>query len=202
MNHVCSRRLPRKYSSDRHRDTSAPIVGSSGATPLHFAAANGHEHVVLTLLLHGALPDRPDKHNVTPEMLARQNGWTRCAELLRKWTLEKDRDLRERATLTPELDGLSRNECESRPFDKKLNMKHPIDNALNMIRRRCRPLRPRGRYGKMRHTLRCLLPCTDPRRSIARLTHPPRNSFRRADCPSHTSSTLRPMRTATLIARA
>ncbi|KAI8975852.1 ankyrin repeat-containing domain protein, partial [Trametes punicea] len=35
-------RLPRKYSSDRHRDASAPIVGTSGATPLHFAAANGH----------------------------------------------------------------------------------------------------------------------------------------------------------------
>ncbi|KAJ2973395.1 hypothetical protein NUW54_g12071 [Trametes sanguinea] len=70
-------RLPRKYSSDRHRDASAPIVGTSGATPLHFAAANGHEHVVRTLLLHGAHPDRADKHGVTPEMLARQNGWTR-----------------------------------------------------------------------------------------------------------------------------
>ena len=134
LNHVYSRRLPRKYSSDRHRDTSAPIVGSSGATPLHFAAANGHEHVVLTLLLHGALPDRPDKHNVTPEMLARQNGWTRCAELLRKWTLEKDRDLRERATLAPELEASSRNECDFRPFDKKLKVKRSIDNALNMIR--------------------------------------------------------------------
>ncbi|TBU26451.1 ankyrin repeat-containing domain protein, partial [Dichomitus squalens] len=35
-------RLPRKYSSDKHRANSAPIVGTSGSTPLHFAAANGH----------------------------------------------------------------------------------------------------------------------------------------------------------------
>ncbi|KAF8557996.1 hypothetical protein OG21DRAFT_1388435, partial [Imleria badia] len=34
-------RLPRRYS-DRSRDTAAPIVGTSGSTPLHFAAANGH----------------------------------------------------------------------------------------------------------------------------------------------------------------
>ncbi|RDX47101.1 hypothetical protein OH76DRAFT_1484944 [Lentinus brumalis] len=127
-------RLPRKYSSDRHRDTSAPIVGSSGATPLHFAAANGHEHVVLTLLLHGAHPDRADKHNITPQMLARQNGWTRCAELLSKWTHEKDRDLRERETLAPELDAASRDECDCKPFDKKLKVKRSIDNALNKIR--------------------------------------------------------------------
>ncbi|KAI0708182.1 hypothetical protein C8T65DRAFT_609659 [Cerioporus squamosus] len=127
-------RLPRKYSSDRHRDTSAPIVGSSGATPLHFAAANGHEHVVLTLLLHGAHPDRADKHNITPEALARQNGWTRCAELLSKWTHEKDRDLRERETLAPELDAAARNECDCKSFDKKLKVKRSIDNALNKIR--------------------------------------------------------------------
>ncbi|KAH7923398.1 hypothetical protein BV22DRAFT_971274, partial [Leucogyrophana mollusca] len=34
-------RLPSKYS-DRNRDATAPIVGTSGSTPLHFAAANGH----------------------------------------------------------------------------------------------------------------------------------------------------------------
>ncbi|TFK62247.1 ankyrin, partial [Pluteus cervinus] len=68
-------RLPRRYSNDKNRDTSAPIVGTSGSTPLHFASANGNTQVVLTLLLHGAHPDRPDKHGVTPEMLARQHGW-------------------------------------------------------------------------------------------------------------------------------
>ncbi|KJA20007.1 hypothetical protein HYPSUDRAFT_93072, partial [Hypholoma sublateritium FD-334 SS-4] len=35
-------RLPRKYSLDKGRDASAPIVGTSGSTPLHFAAANGN----------------------------------------------------------------------------------------------------------------------------------------------------------------
>ncbi|KAI0046892.1 hypothetical protein FA95DRAFT_1459177, partial [Auriscalpium vulgare] len=34
-------RLPRRYSSNP-RTGSAPIVGTSGSAPLHFAAANGH----------------------------------------------------------------------------------------------------------------------------------------------------------------
>ncbi|KAF8909899.1 hypothetical protein CPB85DRAFT_1198268, partial [Mucidula mucida] len=35
-------RLPRRYSNEKNRDASAPIVGTSGSTPLHFAAANGN----------------------------------------------------------------------------------------------------------------------------------------------------------------
>src|ERR1700683_994189 len=66
-------RLSRRYSYG-DRDTSAPIVGSSGSIPLHFAAANSHENVVRTLLLHGAHADHADKHGVTPEILARENG--------------------------------------------------------------------------------------------------------------------------------
>ena len=54
--------------------------------------------------------------------------------LLRKWTLQKDRDLRKRATLVPEFDARSRNECKFRPFNKKLKVKGSMDNALNMIR--------------------------------------------------------------------
>ncbi|KAI0373508.1 hypothetical protein BV20DRAFT_962673 [Pilatotrama ljubarskyi] len=132
-------RLPRKYSSDRHRDTSAPIVGSSGATPLHFAAANGHENVVLTLLLHGAHPDRADKHGVTPEMLARQNGWTRCADLISQWTHEKDKDLREREVLgsvpEPDPEPTSRLESlECKVIEKKIKVKRSIDNALHRVR--------------------------------------------------------------------
>ncbi|KAI0737613.1 hypothetical protein C8Q80DRAFT_1125351 [Daedaleopsis nitida] len=131
--------LPRKYSSDRHKDSSAPIVGSSGATPLHFAAANGHETVVLTLLLHGAHPSRADKHGTTPAMLARQHGWTRVADLLTKWTHEKDRDLRERDALnppTPELERtMSRMESlECRAFEKKVKVQRSIDNAINILR--------------------------------------------------------------------
>ncbi|KAI0766846.1 hypothetical protein BD413DRAFT_634983 [Trametes elegans] len=132
-------RLPRKYSNDRHRAASAPIVGTSGATPLHFAAANGHENVVLTLLLHGAHPDRGDKYGVTPQMVARQNGWTRCADLLSQWTHEKDKDLREREVLggvpSPEPEPTSRLESlECKVFEKKLKVKRSIDNALHMLR--------------------------------------------------------------------
>ncbi|KAH0827561.1 hypothetical protein J3R83DRAFT_4282 [Lanmaoa asiatica] len=74
-------RLPRRYS-DRSRDTTTPIVGTSGSTPLHFAAANGHLPVVRTLLSRGAIPDRADKHGITPELIARQNGWIECADVL------------------------------------------------------------------------------------------------------------------------
>ena len=103
-------RLPRRFSSsDRSASAAAAaastgnaptvIVGNSGATPLHFAAANGHTHVVFTLLRHGARADRADKHGVTPEMLARQSGWVATADALRTWLDERERDLRERQTL-------------------------------------------------------------------------------------------------------
>ncbi|KIY54005.1 hypothetical protein FISHEDRAFT_20864, partial [Fistulina hepatica ATCC 64428] len=35
-------RLPRRYSNEKTRDGTAPIVGTSGSTPLHFASANGN----------------------------------------------------------------------------------------------------------------------------------------------------------------
>ena len=65
-------------------------------TPLHFAAAaNGHTNVIRTLL-HGAHADRPDKHDITPEVVARDNRRDETAEVLREWVENKDRDLRER----------------------------------------------------------------------------------------------------------
>jgi hypothetical protein len=85
-------RLLRRYS-DRHRDSSAPIVGSSGFTPLYFEAANGHTNVVRTLL-HGAHADRADKHGVTPEMLAWENDKDSTADVLKEWLENKDKDLR------------------------------------------------------------------------------------------------------------
>ncbi|KAI0644521.1 hypothetical protein C8Q79DRAFT_927649 [Trametes meyenii] len=132
-------RLPRKYLSDRHRDASAPIVGTSGSTPLHFAAANGHENVVQTLLQCGAHPNRADKHGVTPEMIARQNGWTRCAEILSKWTQGRTKDLLEREALgsapVSEAEPASRLETiECKVAEKKLKVKRSIDNALHMLR--------------------------------------------------------------------
>ena len=136
------RRLPRRFSSDKSRD--APIVGTSGSTPLHFACANGHAPVVLTLLMHGAHPSRADKHGTTPEMLARQNGWIACADILHNWTLNKDRDLREKEELIPSQSGDGnfvtdiKHACSGPDCricnSKRLRVKRSIDHALNMLK--------------------------------------------------------------------
>ncbi|KAL1742362.1 ankyrin repeat-containing domain protein, partial [Schizophyllum fasciatum] len=57
-----------------HGADNTVIIGTSGSTPLHFAAANGNMNIVKLLLRRGAIADRPDKHGITPEMVARQNG--------------------------------------------------------------------------------------------------------------------------------
>ncbi|KAF8638071.1 hypothetical protein AX16_010703 [Volvariella volvacea WC 439] len=123
-------RLPRRYSNDRNRDSSTPIIGTSGSTPLHFAAANGNLSVITTLLQNGAHADRPDKHGVTPEMLARQNGWLECAQVLHDWALNKDKDLRER-----ELPYYPPVEPDPIPSTRKrLQVKRSIDTAFNMLK--------------------------------------------------------------------
>ncbi|KAF7362135.1 hypothetical protein MVEN_00559500 [Mycena venus] len=141
-------RLPRRYSNDKNRDTSAPIVGTSGSTPLHFAAANGHTAVVQTLLLRGAHPNRADKHGITPEMLARQNGWDECADVLKTWILNKDRDLRERqgptdpneATSSRDRgDSVGEGESSTR---KRIHMKRSMDTALSMLKGSSEALKP------------------------------------------------------------
>ncbi|KAL1723799.1 ankyrin repeat-containing domain protein, partial [Schizophyllum commune] len=63
---LASRRLPRRYSNEKN----TVIIGTSGSTPLHFAAANGNTNIVKLLLRRGAIADRPDKHGITPEMVA------------------------------------------------------------------------------------------------------------------------------------
>ena len=104
----------------------------------------------MTLLLHGANPNRPDKHGITPEMLARQNGWVNCADILKEWSYNKDRDLRERENTTqPSLsseepaflkqkDGahaycgsLDCVECSTR---KRIRVKRSIDNAVRVLK--------------------------------------------------------------------
>lgn len=136
---VNAARLPRRYS-DRNRDTSAPIVGTSGSTPLHFASANGHLTVVRTLLAHGATPDRADKHGVTAEHIARENGWIECAELLAKCVA----DMREKQRLSrsdnkPDNDTAGRSalyptDHSESPLRRRLNFKCSIDHALNALK--------------------------------------------------------------------
>ncbi|KAF9528483.1 hypothetical protein CPB83DRAFT_906765 [Crepidotus variabilis] len=134
-------RLPRKYSTEKNRDTSTPIVGTTGSTPLHFAAANGNTEVVSLLLLHGAHADRADKHGITPEMLAHQNGWIQCAQVLRDWALNKDKDLRERQGFDYQntLDTSSSPIPSSR---RRLNVKRSMDTALSMLRTTDVPRKP------------------------------------------------------------
>ncbi|KAG1745450.1 uncharacterized protein EDB91DRAFT_1120953 [Suillus paluster] len=132
---VNASRLPRRYS-DRSRDSAAPIVGTSGATPLHFAAANGHASVVRTLLIHGAHPNRPDKHGITPEIIARQNGWIECADILAREIF-----VRARGENTPESDSHSSRERSHHAVEhlesslrKKLHFKRSIDHALTALK--------------------------------------------------------------------
>lgn len=124
-------RLPLRYTSDKNRDTSAPIVGTSGSTPLHFACANGHINIVIILLQHGAHPDRADKHGVTPEALARESNHENCAQTIRRWIEQKDQDLKSRAEYL--YDGLSPSTSDT-SSRKHIHVKRSIDNALSLFR--------------------------------------------------------------------
>ncbi|KAJ3890827.1 hypothetical protein GG344DRAFT_8896, partial [Lentinula edodes] len=139
---VNAARLPRRYSNEKNRDSSAPIVGTTGSTPLHFAAANGNKNVIITLLMRGAHADRRDKHGITPAMLAEQYGWLECADVLNNWVKDKDRDLRERAQ--PD-EGISMalsvaqapsgSEDDIKPNTRKhIQVKRSIDTALNILK--------------------------------------------------------------------
>ncbi|KAJ3733807.1 hypothetical protein DFJ43DRAFT_994652 [Lentinula guzmanii] len=139
---VNAARLPRRYFNEKNRDASAPIVGTTGSTPLHFAAANGNKDIITILLMRGAHADRQDKHGITPAMLAEQHGWLECAEVLNNWVKHKDRDLRERvqpdgaASMAPLVAPVSSgNEDDTKPNTRKhIQVKRSIDTALNMFK--------------------------------------------------------------------
>lgn len=133
-----------------------------GSTPLHFAAANGHLNIVKILLRNGAVPDRPDKHGVTPEMLAREHGWLECAELLREWAGSRKDDLPPIAGSSPEFELDSEADCT-----RKLHMKRSIDNALGLFKSTSgtQRLHHHGSHGQLR------LPPSPARSNPPRFNH-------------------------------
>jgi hypothetical protein len=164
----CILRLPQRYS-DRHRDASVSvsIVGSCGSTPLHFAAANGHSNVVRTLFLHGAHADRADKHEVMPEMLARESGKEGAADVLNEWLdcwrvgigiwgREREGDNRNgNGSRTEKSASVGALDCVENMVRKRLYVEQSIDHVLNSLKGYCpapapasaaEPASPLGEY--------------------------------------------------------
>ncbi|KAF9923030.1 hypothetical protein FBU30_006861 [Linnemannia zychae] len=79
---VNARRLPRKYSPEKGVQT----VGTTGSTPLHFAAANGCHNVVDILLRHGAIVDMTDKYGTSPLSVAAARNHPEVASLLHQYS--------------------------------------------------------------------------------------------------------------------
>ncbi|KAF9329610.1 hypothetical protein BG006_007333, partial [Podila minutissima] len=75
---VNAKRLPRKYSSEK----GVQAVGTTGSTPLHFAAANGCLAIVEILLRHGAIVDVIDKYGSSPLSVAAARNHPEVASLL------------------------------------------------------------------------------------------------------------------------
>jgi hypothetical protein len=93
----------------------------------------------------GAQPDRPDKHGITPEILARQKGWLECADLLKDWAFKKGRESLERSEEGVKKECFSRKERSPSsgalaPLDRegstrrRLLVKRSVDQALNSFK--------------------------------------------------------------------
>lgn len=131
-------RPSRSLKPSSHKEKDLPAGSAPGATPLHFAAANGHAPLVLLLLRHGARPEKADKHGATPYSLAKQAGKTEAVRVLDDWAAARDADLRERGTRLGAVDpSLS---LDSLPDDdagrRKLNVQRSIDNVFGFGRLR------------------------------------------------------------------
>ncbi|KAF5345296.1 hypothetical protein D9758_008476 [Tetrapyrgos nigripes] len=183
-------RLPRRYSNEKNRDASVPIVGTNGSTPLHFAAANGNKNVITTLLQRGAHPDRRDKHGITPAMLAEQHGWMECAEVLNNWVDVKDKDLREReGAVNYQDDPAADNEEDgcSGSARKRIQMKRSLDTALNMFKASSSSLttsQSRQYLSASTHNLNTASPPTSPSRSRGDLSPSPSEDGQFSPSPS------------------
>ena len=104
------------------------------STTLHCTAVNRHL-VVCTLLLHGAHPDKADKHGGTAEMVAwRMDGG--ATEVLSEWVVDVDRELMEREAANREKGGKERGNVSSpgaldgleTSVRKRLHVKQSIDS--------------------------------------------------------------------------
>lgn len=73
--------------------TYLKLLHYQGCTPLHFAAANGHPHIIRILLKYGADPLRTDKHGIRAEDVATEAGYQSVAELLRQAAANYQRPL-------------------------------------------------------------------------------------------------------------
>jgi hypothetical protein len=111
-------RLPRRYLDSRQQST---VLGHAGSTPLHFAAAGGHDKIVRILLACGAV-QKADKFGTTPEMVAREAGHMDVVETLRTWEAMLDEE-REKAQ--------EREEEEKKDLARRGSYEDPSDsNAI------------------------------------------------------------------------
>lgn len=178
-------RLPRRYLTDKSRET---IVGTTGSTPLHFAAANGNTSIVSTLLQYGAQPDKADKHGVTPEMLARSNGWLECADLLAVAVRQSRRD--GGGAAFPVASGVSE-ETVPATGRRRLQVKRSIDNALGKIKSSTTNLNEMYHQSKPSLTAQSSSSTTNPKESVTPFSSMGDYHFGRPDetpeFPSHAS---------------
>ncbi|CAO3571898.1 unnamed protein product [Mortierella alpina] len=79
---------------------NSQTVGTTGSTPLHFAAANGCLTVVDILLRHGAIVDMTDKYGSSPLSVAAARNHPEVASLLRQYSAMQ----RGVQDLTPDMD--------------------------------------------------------------------------------------------------
>jgi len=103
-------------------------IDSSGRTPLHWAAACNHEHIVLKLLKYSAHPSRADNDGKTACDYARALGYTVVVAAIEAFVAQQ----REEGT-QPRL-GPASASTSSRSFEEDGAMKVMSDEARNLLK--------------------------------------------------------------------